>query len=403
VKKYLLALVILACSWAVWNHQPEPLDSGGESELAPVSAIKLDIDSDDTAPSTSASFHTQGVAVNASTGGTARAGIIALDNWHRLGAEKWSATDSPEIVNALNDFRGIWTNGAGTYSALLRQNLPQVLGSDFDEFAAAFASGGTAPLMESLNSSAHITPAWLAWADALSFQLNVDRDFQAASEWLGRLSREMFKAGYSRDRMLSYSSVIDGMRGFARDFLGFEEYQVEGGDSLNLICRKFRKQGYQLSYGWVNIFNGKSVFNTNLRLGQKLKLPTDPLHLEAWRNERVLLLYAGENHLIGIYEASFGKDGNATPLGEFTLGDFLREPVFWQQGGDPVPFGNSENPLGTRWMGFSEDPSYGIHGNTNADDTIGSFESLGCIRMHNSEVEELFELLPRGGKVIVRH
>jgi lipoprotein-anchoring transpeptidase ErfK/SrfK len=54
-------------------------------------------------------------------------------------------------------------------------------------------------------------------------------------------------------------------------------------------------------------------------------------------------------------------------------------------------------------MGFSENTDYGIHGNTDADETIGSFESLGCIRMHNSEVEELFELLPRGGKVIVRN
>ena len=58
-----------------------------------------------------------------------------------------------------------------------------------------------------------------------------------------------------------------------------------------------------------------------------------------------------------------------------------------------------ENPLGTRWMGFDLE-SYGLHGTTEPD-SIGKSRSLGCIRMLNPEVEELFELVGEGTAITV--
>ena len=61
--------------------------------------------------------------------------------------------------------------------------------------------------------------------------------------------------------------------------------------------------------------------------------------------------------------------------------------------------GGPGNPLGARamYLGATE---YRIHG-TNAPDTIGKNVSSGCIRLENSEVEDLYSRVNIGTKVIV--
>jgi lipoprotein-anchoring transpeptidase ErfK/SrfK len=69
-----------------------------------------------------------------------------------------------------------------------------------------------------------------------------------------------------------------------------------------------------------------------------------------------------------------------------------------------LPPDHPENILGTRWLGFAqkdgfpEAATFGIHG-TKEDQTIGTESSNGCIRMHNGEVEELFEWVGAGTAV----
>ena len=36
-------------------------------------------------------------------------------------------------------------------------------------------------------------------------------------------------------------------------------------------------------------------------------------------------------------------------------------------------------------------------------ETIGTMSSMGCIRMYQNDIAELFRLLPRGATVEVRH
>ena len=61
--------------------------------------------------------------------------------------------------------------------------------------------------------------------------------------------------------------------------------------------------------------------------------------------------------------------------------------------------GGPGNPLGARamYLGNSE---YRIHG-TNAPDTIGKRVSSGCIRLTNADVEDLFNRVTIGTKVVV--
>ena len=63
------------------------------------------------------------------------------------------------------------------------------------------------------------------------------------------------------------------------------------------------------------------------------------------------------------------------------------------------PADDPKNPLGERWIGLVgisgaavDQERYGIHG-TNEPETIGKSVSMGCIRMHNEDVEALYTYL----------
>jgi LysM repeat protein len=75
------------------------------------------------------------------------------------------------------------------------------------------------------------------------------------------------------------------------------------------------------------------------------------------------------------YPVGVGKPSTPTPTGNYAVIEKIMYP-----GG----------ALGTRWMGLSiPGGRYGIHG-TNNPSSIGGYVSLGCIRMHNKDVEKLF-------------
>ena len=56
--------------------------------------------------------------------------------------------------------------------------------------------------------------------------------------------------------------------------------------------------------------------------------------------------------------------------------------------------------MGTRAIYIDAPGLIRIHGTTD-DSSIGRYASHGCIRMHNSEIEQLYPLIPVGAHVIV--
>jgi lipoprotein-anchoring transpeptidase ErfK/SrfK len=64
-----------------------------------------------------------------------------------------------------------------------------------------------------------------------------------------------------------------------------------------------------------------------------------------------------------------------------------------------------ENPLGARALYLfkdGKDTLYRIHG-TNRPFSIGQAASSGCFRMVNQDVIDLYDRVPKGAKVYVRH
>lgn len=65
-----------------------------------------------------------------------------------------------------------------------------------------------------------------------------------------------------------------------------------------------------------------------------------------------------------------------------------------------IPGGAPSNPMGVAALTLSGGDQYAIHG-TNAPGSIGGFVSYGCIRMHNSDIMDLFGRVSFGTPVIV--
>jgi len=66
---------------------------------------------------------------------------------------------------------------------------------------------------------------------------------------------------------------------------------------------------------------------------------------------------------------------------------------------DYIPGGSPKNPMGAAAMTLTVD-QYAIHG-TNDPGSIGGFVSFGCIRMHNSDILDLYKRVRVGTRVVV--
>jgi lipoprotein-anchoring transpeptidase ErfK/SrfK len=121
------------------------------------------------------------------------------------------------------------------------------------------------------------------------------------------------------------------------------------------------------------------------------------------RSSNRLYLYRGMRFR-RLFAVATGQAQYPTPLGRFSVMVKWRNPWWyppdspWASGQQPIPPG-PDNPLGTRWMGLSA-PGVGIHG-TPSDTSIGYSVSHGCIRMHISEAEWLFNHIDVGTTVFI--
>ncbi len=98
------------------------------------------------------------------------------------------------------------------------------------------------------------------------------------------------------------------------------------------------------------------------------------------------------------YQIAVGKK-------KYVNGEWItRSPIgtFWIANKDPNPY-HPQKAFGKRWMGIMVNGignNFGIHGNNN-EDSIGTYASAGCIRLHNWDAEELYDYVMVGDRVII--
>ena len=129
---------------------------------------------------------------------------------------------------------------------------------------------------------------------------------------------------------------------------------------------------------------------------KKLKLPKGHFSIVVDKSQNQLLL-TENNQFLKTYPVATGKD-NSTPIGTFKIVNKITNPVWYKQGA-VVPPDSPQNILGTRWLGIDKQ-GYGIHGSIDPN-AIGHQVTAGCVRMTNSDVEELFAIVPLGTEVTI--
>ena len=119
-----------------------------------------------------------------------------------------------------------------------------------------------------------------------------------------------------------------------------------------------------------------------------------------------LTLYKGLK-LQKTYRIAVGAVGLETPAGLYHIQNKAVDPAWTMPNSDwvapadrgrVVPGGTAENPLKARWLGIFN--GAGIHG-TDADASIGSAASHGCVRMRIPDVIELYDQVAVGAPIYI--
>jgi len=118
-----------------------------------------------------------------------------------------------------------------------------------------------------------------------------------------------------------------------------------------------------------------------------------------------LQLYDGFK-VIRRYQVATAMPGFVTPPGTWEVVNKVENPTWYNPA--PTTWGAGEpltippgpgNPLGTRAL-YLNAPGIRIHG-TPSDSSIGHYASHGCIRMHITDSEALYPLVPVGTPVFI--
>lgn len=166
-------------------------------------------------------------------------------------------------------------------------------------------------------------------------------------------------------------------------------YEIKPGDSLFKIAKKFNTT--------VELIRKCNNFASDRIVpGQKIKVVNMPFKIFVDKSQNILLLKSNDE-VIKTYIVSTGKN-NSSPVGTFKITTKLENPT-WFKAGAVIPADSPENILGSRWMGFDL-AGYGIHGTTEPNN-LGKQVTQGCVRMANSDVEELYMIVPAGTEVTI--
>ena len=168
----------------------------------------------------------------------------------------------------------------------------------------------------------------------------------------------------------------------------------------------------------VNLGEAEAAITSSIEEGQSsLKLPTRVVQprvaddtmgrtIVGRVNENRLYLYDGFR-VIRTFTVASAKPGFTTPVGDWKIYDMKKDPTWynpaldgWGAGLPAVIPGGPGNPMGPRAIYITAPGLIRIHGTTD-DASIGRYASHGCIRMHNAEVIQLFDMVKVGEHVII--
>ncbi|MEX1025088.1 MAG: L,D-transpeptidase family protein [Planctomycetota bacterium] len=299
--------------------------------------------------------------------------------------------------------------GARTVAQGIRGALPEL-----DERFLRAQMEGTRPPLRPVSALAH-GPLALAMSMLAAEQLVLDdlaaKGWPQAVTGLSDLLLAELDAPWqpSRARVLDWAQRLNEAqerhRWNPRGAWPHAEVVVERGDSLSSVLARYRREhpNRRISSGLVAHVNG--IQGDLIHPGDVLRVPTEEVSVRVDIDLRMLFVLMGDE-VAAAWECAVGAAGQETIPGRYAAGAFEKDPWHFPKGQAPVPFGDPQNPLGSRWIawwdadGTENNLSLGFHG-TNQANTVGTAASRGCVRLHNADVELLYALLPRFAPILV--
>lgn len=178
-----------------------------------------------------------------------------------------------------------------------------------------------------------------------------------------------------------------------------DRYVIRAGDSLAKIANQ-----HAVTADLIASLNGIADKH-RIREGQSIKVIRGPFHAVVHKRAYRLDIYVGDV-LVRSFPVGLGMD-DSTPTGEWKVKNKLENPTYYPpRGGAIVSADDPANPLGERWIGLEgvsgealSQERYGVHG-TSDPTSIGKSVSLGCVRMQNSDVEQVYTYLVEGKSTV---
>lgn len=202
-------------------------------------------------------------------------------------------------------------------------------------------------------------------------------------------------------------TVVFSPKRFADDEYG-GSYSVQPGESLQKIARQ-----HDVTWELLCRLNGLSD-PKRLRAGATIKVLKGPMHAVVTKKKFTMDIYFGapggpDSMYVTTFGVGLGRD-DSTPTGKWLIEPQrkIKNPVYYSPRGEGIiDADDPKNPLGEYWLGLTGvdghavgKMSYGIHG-TIEPDSIGKQSSMGCIRMHNEDVAQVYEMLVEGKSTVI--
>jgi len=167
-------------------------------------------------------------------------------------------------------------------------------------------------------------------------------------------------------------------------------YVIQAGDQLRRVAQQY-------NVPWEYLVKLNRIDPRRIRPGQNLKVIKGPFGAVVDLSDRELTIHA-HGYYVCRFPVGIGQDGT-TPIGRFKVLNKVLNPQYTAPNGQVVDADDPNNPLGERWIDIGN--HYGIHGTIDPK-SIGRAKSRGCIRMKNSDVADVYDLLGIGSEVIIR-
>ena len=172
-------------------------------------------------------------------------------------------------------------------------------------------------------------------------------------------------------------------------------YKVKSGDLLSRIGSE-HKVPYEILMKINKIDNAMS-----LQAGQTIKIINGPFHARIYKSKFIMDLYL-QNTYVRSFKIGLGMPGRETPTGLWVVkpGGKLIKPTWTNPDtGKKYEAEDPNYPLGSCWIGLEGvsgealgRTGFALHG-THKPSEIGTASSRGCIRLFNSDVILIYNLL----------